>query len=221
MKKALIALTLIAFTGIATMAQIKEGHVKFEVNLSTDNPAMEMAVAMMDGATMEISFKNELTLTKMNMGTMMNIATTTNSKSNEVLICMGGMMGKKAIKTTLEDLKEQQPEEANLDVKLVNETKEIQGYKCKKAVITAMDGKEAIFWYTEEIEINKAGQSYLNDQIPGFPMEFEINQGGMKMSMKATLFEKKISGNASELFSMEIPAGYQEMSLDAMKSMGM
>jgi GLPGLI family protein len=134
---------------------------------------------------------------------------------------MGGMMGNKAVKTTMTELNEQQPDDADLDIEFVSETKDIQGYKCKKAVLTGKDGQQAIFWYTEEIEINKAGQSYLNDQIPGFPMEFEINQGGMKMSMKATFFEKKIPGNASELFSMEIPAGYQEMSLNAMQSMGM
>lgn len=50
-------------------------------------------------------------------------------------------------------------------------------------------------------------------------MVIEINQGEMKMSMKATFFKKKIKENAFELFSLNIPTGYQKMSLDAMKSM--
>lgn len=221
MKKTLLFLVVILFSSVTVNAQLTEGHVKYEMTVTSDNPAMEMAIAMMDGATMEIYFKGESTLVKVNMGMAMNMTTTTNSKSGEVLIKMGGMMGNKAIRSTLDEMKDQQPEESmESDVSLMNETKDIQGFKCKKAIFKDKDGNEAIFWYTEEITVSKLGQNYLNKDIPGFPLEFEMNQKDMKMAMKAILLEKSIN-NASELFSMKIPAGYQEISMKDMNGLGM
>ncbi len=220
MKKTILFLAVILFASLTTKAQLTEGHVKYEMTVSSDNPAMEMAMAMMNGASMEIYFKDESTLVKINMGMAMNMATTTNSKSGDVLIKMGGMMGNKAIKSTISEVGDVQPEDQDVAVEMISETKDIHGFKCKKATLTDKDGRKAIFWFTEEIAVSKAGQNYLSKEIPGFPMEFEMNQKDMKMSMKAILVEKKVS-NAKELFSMEVPAGYQIMTIDQMGSFGM
>jgi GLPGLI family protein len=155
------------------------------------------------------------------MGTMMTMTTITDEKSGELLMLMGGMMGNNAIKTTTDEMTENQPEKPKYDVVLSDETKTIENHVCKKATLTDEEGGETVFWYTEDISVSKKGQSYLNEDVPGFPMQFEINNGGMKMAMTVTSLEEKLDKKSADLFKMTAPEGYKEMTLDDLKKMGM
>src|SRR5690606_38083801 len=114
---------------------------------------------------------------------MMKITTITNTEAENSIMLMSGMMGNTAVKMSAEDLKKGEENVNETEVTLVDETKEIQGYNCKKAIATNEEGQESVIWYTEDLAINKLGQNYLNRQVPGFPLEFEINQGEVKMTM--------------------------------------
>jgi GLPGLI family protein len=221
MKKIILSLIFVASTVITLVAQLTEGHITYKIEMSSDNPEMEMAVGMMQGSTLDILFKDKITRSEMKMGTMMNMTTITDEKSGELLMLMGGMMGNNAIKTTTAEMTENQPEKPKYDVVLSDETKTIAKYVCKKAILTNEEGGETIFWYTNDIEVSKKGQSYLNEDVPGFPMQFEINNGGMKMSMTVTTIEEKLDKKSTALFKMNIPEGYKEMTLDDLKKMGM
>jgi GLPGLI family protein len=220
--KNLFLSTLLVLSSLATMAQTTEGHVAYKIDVTTDNPDMQMVVGMMQGSTMDVYFKDKITRSEMKMGSMMTMITITNETTEDLLMLMSGMVGQNAIKTTLTELDEQKTTEENpFTVALVNETKVIEGYTCKKAILTSEEGLESVFWYTEEIDISKKGQSYLNDQVPGFPMQFELNNGPMKMSMTVTKIEKSIDKKkAATLFDMTIPEGYKEMTMEDLKSMG-
>src|SRR5690606_40491910 len=111
-------------------------------------------------------FKDNLTRSEMSMGSIMKISTITNTEAENSLMLMSGMMGNIAVKITQEDVESAKVEAPEMEIVLVDETKDIQGYKCRKAIATDEDGSESIFWYTEEININKEGQSYLNSQVP-------------------------------------------------------
>jgi GLPGLI family protein len=214
--------TLLVLSSLATMAQTTEGHVAYKIDVTTDNPDMQMVVGMMQGSTMDVYFKDKTTRSEMKMGSMMTMITITNETTEDLLMLMSGMVGQNAIKTTLTELDEQKTTEENpFTVTLVDETKVIEGYTCKKAILTSEEGLESVFWYTEDIDISKKGQSYLNDQVPGFPMQFELNNGPMKMSMTVTKIEKSIDKKkAATLFDMTIPEGYKEMTMEDLKSMG-
>lgn len=214
--------TLLVLSSLATMAQTTEGHVAYKIDVTTDNPDMQMVVGMMQGSTMDVYFKDKITRSEMKMGSMMTMITITNETTEELLMLMSGMVGQNAIKTTLTELDDQKTTEENpFTVTLVDETKVIEGYTCKKAILTSEEGLESVFWYTEDIDISKKGQSYLNDQVPGFPMQFELNNGPMKMSMTVTKIEKSIDKKkAATLFDMTIPEGYKEMTMEDLKSMG-
>jgi GLPGLI family protein len=121
----------------------------------------------------------------------------------------------------LKELDSAQAEKPKTEVTLENETKVIEGYTCKKAIVTDEEGTESVFWYTEEISVAKKGQNYLNESIPGFPMQSEINNNGLKMIMTVTKVDKKLDKKATELFDMTIPSGYKEMTMEQLKSMGM
>lgn len=222
MKKILLSLALIVGSISVNYAQITEGHVTYKIDISTENPDMEMVVGMMQGSTLDIYFKEKVTRAEMKMGSMMNMTTISDEKSGKILMLMSGMIGKKAISTSAEELEgDAAKEKPKYDVELVDETKEIAGYKCKKAILTDEEGNETVFWYTEEIEASKKGQSYLNENVPGYPMQYEINNGGLVMGMTVTNISKELSKNDLKLFEMKIPEGYTEMTMEELQQMGM
>ncbi len=222
MKKILLSLALIVGSITVNYAQIKEGHVTYKIDISTENPDMEMVVGMMQGSTLDIYFKEKMTRAEMKMGSMMNMTTISDEKSGKLLMLMSGMIGKKAISTTTEELSSKdEKEKPKYEVELVDETKDIAGYKCKKAILTDEEGNESTFWYTEEIEVSKKGQNYLNENVPGYPMQYEINNNGLVMGMTVTNITKELSKSDLKLFDMAIPEGYSEMTMEELQQMGM
>ena len=152
------------------------------------------------------------------MGGMMEVTTIADVKSKESLVLMGGMMGQKAIKMNADDLK-------NIDVKKpaikkTGETKTIAGYKCVKYIVTT-DETVVNIWTTNDLIAAKDGMQYVNEEIPGFPLEFEASVMGMSLVGTASEVQKGLGkSNKKELFSMAIPSGYEEMSADDLNEMG-
>ncbi len=224
MKKLIFSAAFAICTAVTSMAQIDEGHIKFNMDVSASDPQMEMAVGMMQGSTVDVFFSGESIHSEVNMGAIMKVQTIVLGESGEALILMSGMMGNTAVPTTTEAMAKENDavETPELDIELVNETKEILGYVCKKAIITDEDGNETITWYSEELNVNTKGQSYHMEQIPGFPLEFTQSANGMSMAFTAAEIETKIDKKKKkELFSVEIPEGYTEMTPEELKTMGM
>jgi GLPGLI family protein len=206
------------------IAQIKEGHVGFNIETTATNPEMQMAIGMMQGSTLDVYFKEKATRGELKMGTVMTTTTLSDEVSGDVLILISGMMGNMAVKSKAND---QEPVDSDskldskVDVTITAETKLIQGYKCKKAVLTDEEGGVSTFWFTEDIDVFIKGQSAFSEDIPGFPMQFEFNKGGLIMTMTATKVETSLPKNSRELFKMTVPEGYKELTADELKQMGM
>ncbi len=220
MKKLLVSAVLLLGASISSIGQVTEGRALYKIDITSDKPEMQMAVGMMQGSTLEINFKDNLTRSEMKMGTIVNIITVSDGKTEDMLMLMSGMVGQKAVKTNAKELKEEK-KQAEPEVTLVDESKEVAGYTCKKAILTDAEGNESTYWYSEEIQVSKKGQNYLNEKIPGFPMEYELNQGPMKMTLTVDSFETKLPKKSKELFAMKIPEGYQVMTMDELKNIGM
>lgn len=215
-------MAMVVFSTLSLTAQLTEGNVKYTIDMSSTNPEMQMQLAMMQGSTFELFFQGDLTRSEMSMGSLMKIVTITNAKEENAVMLMSGMMGNTAVKMSPEDLKKGTEETPDVNVQFTEETKEIQGFKCKKAIVTDEEGTESVIWYSEEITVNKLGQSYLNNKVPGFPLQFELNQGEMKMTMTSTEFNKKLDKKlAKTLFDTTIPEGYTEMTPEQLQGMGM
>lgn len=221
MKKIFLTLTFAVLTAISLMAQLTEGHITYKIDITSDNPDMQMAVSMMQGSTMEVYFADKNTRSEMKMGTVMTVTTITSESTGDMLMLMSGMVGQNAIKSKLDEVESKKEEAPKMEVTLVEETKTISGYTCKKAIVTTEDGTETVYWYTSEIEVSKRGQNYLSADIPGFPMQFELNNNGMIMTMTVEKLDKKLGKKSSELFDMKIPAGYKEMTMEELMQMGM
>jgi GLPGLI family protein len=223
MKKIIVLiLAIVSVASSSLEAQITEGHISYKMDVASDDPDMAMAVSMMQGSKMEMYFKDKATRVEMSMGAMMNITSITDENSGNVLMLMGGMMGKNAVQTTIAETEKSNTENMpKYDVTFSDETKVIEGYNCKKAILTDEEGNENIFWYTEEIMMSKKGQNYLNEEIPGMAMQYDMNNGGLKMTLTVTKVETTLDKKTSKtLFQTAIPDGYNVMTMDQLKMMG-
>lgn len=222
MKKQFLVIIALFAAITFNFGQVKEGHFTYTIEMSSDNPDMQMAIGMMQGSTMDLYMMPEKSRVEVKMGALMTMTTIVDSKQEKMLLLMGGMMGNNAIPSTFDDLKANDSLKSDIKVELVNETKKVAGYDCKKALVSDEEGNSTVFWYTEEIQVEKEGHMYLNKEVPGFPMEYDINQNGMIMKMTVTKVETKLDKTAKKtLFSLDIPEGYKEMTMEEMQTMGM
>lgn len=222
MKKITLLLALFVVASTTTLAQLKEGHVSYEISVSSDDPEMAMAIMMMDGSSMDVYFSGDLVCTELNFGAMFSMSTVANDKSGEVLMLMGGMMGNKAVLTTQEEMKADADETAvEPTVVLHKDKKKILGYKCKKAVLIDQDGNEMIYWYTKAIKPKNPDVNSPANKIPGLALEYQTNQGGMLMSFVATNVEKSLKEDKkTEKLSMTVPEGYETLTYEEFSGMG-
>lgn len=216
--KKILTLVSILFIAVSSFSQLKEGHVKFKIDIESNNPEMQMQVAMLQNSKLDLFFNNKTTRSEFAMGTIMTMITVANAESDQLLMLMSGMVGKQGIKTTITEINKKKPEDA-INVKLIDENKTILGFKCNKALVTDAEGYESVFWYTSEIEVDKKGQSMFSEKIPGFALEYEMSQQGMTMTMTAVEVDKKLDKKQKELFDLVIPTDYKEITLEDLNSM--
>lgn len=220
MKSTLAIFTLFFLFTFSVVAQTTEGHVSYTITSSTNNPDMQMVIGMMDGSKMDIYFTPEATRTDVKMGLMMSVISITNLKTKDILSLMDGMGSKFATKNTITNMTEN-ADSSKVEITYTEETKTILDFPCKKAIVKGADGVETFFWFTEDIKINVEGQNYFNSKVPGFPMEFEINNNGLTMKFTATTIEKELPKKTkSTLFDMTVPEGYELKTTDELMQMG-
>ncbi len=222
MKKLILLFAVTILTSVMSFAQMEEGHISYDIDVSSDEEGMEMAVMMFNGSTLDLYFADNKARTDMDMGTMMSMTTIMDNGSGEILMLMGGMMGSKAVKTTTEEMNvNEEEEEAEMDIQLTKEKKTIAGYKCKKAIITDAEGNELVYWYTEDIKTATTDSKSAAAKLPGQALEYVVNNGGLVMSFTATKVETSLnSSDIKSKFDMTIPDGYEEMTFEEFTSMG-
>jgi GLPGLI family protein len=210
---ALACLTLL-FT---SFGQLKEGHIQYDLalNMDPDDPSAEMMSTMMEGSTMDIYFQDQNSRSEIQMGKMMKMVIVVEATSGNSLTLMSGMFGKKAIQANI-NVEEVKDEE--YDVELTNESKEVLGYNCKKAILTSKEGNIMTAWYTEDLTVYKKGINFMQEQIPGAPLEFEMDMNGLGMKVTAKKIEKALS--AEDLFNLTVPEGYDLTTLEELNKMG-
>ena len=93
MKKFLLTFGISLFSFLLSFAQIKEGHIAYTIEGSSDDEDMAMAVMMFQESSLHLYFSEEKTRAELNMGTLMSTSTVIDSKTGEVMILMGGLMG--------------------------------------------------------------------------------------------------------------------------------
>jgi GLPGLI family protein len=199
----------------AAMAKDFKGVITYKISYPGMDMDASMAAMMPKLATMTI--KDNMAKFEISMGSMGSQMEIINGDDNTVTSCMD-MMGQKFYYVeTEEDIDGEIEENENVTVDIKDETKEIAGYECQKAVVTVNDnGTEMLFtiYFTDEIGTSSMNMSnpYFAD-IDGAMLEFEINAGGGTMKMEAISVTKK---NVSD-DEFEVPEGFVEKTPEEMK----
>jgi hypothetical protein len=205
---------------LSAQKSITEGSVDYVMKFSGDNPMM----AMMGSPTMALKFKGDLSRLDMNMmNGLIKMTTITDSKKQKALMLMDiSMMGKKsAVEMTPDDMKSADKEQIEQvgEVKVdyfYNERKSIMGYDCYKAIVSVGDDVSIVMYLTEAIKIDAKQVNKSMSNVKGFPLEYEMDQQGMKINVVA----QKVTTDKQDakLFELKVPAGYEKMTLDQFKA---
>src|SRR5690554_967484 len=214
--KIITLLTTFIFTVGFLFAQ--EITVKYDLTMKSDDPEVQAQLGMMQGSTLQVFSKGNKSRTEMSMGGLMTTTTILDSDKKKGVLIMDGMLGKQA-STFDEEMNETEDTDENLEVELVDETKEILGYTCKKAIIYTEDDVELVYWYTEDVVATDGSlNKYVKKEVPGFALEFSVEQPQMTMVFVATEFKQKVK-ETKGMFDIKIPEGYTEKSFEEMSNM--
>lgn len=215
MKKIVLSLFL-AVAGLS-IAQ-STGKLTYTMDVTSDNPEMAMAVGMMQGSKMDLSFIPGKSRMDMSMGSMMKMTTITEVKKDVSLLLMDIMGQKIATESKISSGEKEAASTPKPNVEKTSETKEIIGFKCQKTIIRTEDGNEMIMWTTKDITASLAGQKQFGSaSFEGIPLEFSTEANGMSIHFVATKFDKVVDKKG---FSTKIPEGYTVMTEEELQNMG-
>ncbi|WCL80943.1 DUF4412 domain-containing protein [Saprospira sp. CCB-QB6] len=232
MRRAQLAIfSLILFLGLGTtslMAQKKmtEGYIKYTMNMAgeEENPM----AAMLNGSEMKVYFLGSQVKTSINMMSgMMNMNIIMDNEAQAGLMLMSiPMMGKNmAVELTKEQIEEMKAQQKNVGASqpefkyFKRKRKKIAGYKCNKVEVKMPGVDEPLTMYVTK-KIKPAGQSQIQEQLPGldgFPLRYEISQGGIKLVFEAEEISNKPP--KAEVFDRSIPEGYEKTTLEELGGM--
>ena len=125
----------------------------------------------------------------------------------------------------LNDIKKGNEEEENKKnsavVEKTDEIKEIAGYKCRKYKMTTENGPTELY-ATDKIRPENDRGKYGHKDVKGFPLMIKVTttQSGASttMTMVATKVDKSVKDNS--IFDLKVPEGYEEKTMDDLKSIG-
>lgn len=213
--KSLLLITAFISSAFLSVAQTGT-YIKYKMDVDAKDESMAMMESMMMGSTMEIATSSERTYAKNNMGALSVTEVEVTMEDKTMTMYMTGMMGKMAFQGNIDSLNTDEPDSTDIDLKLIDESKEILGYKCKKAVITDNAGNRSTYWYTEDIE-RPEGVSQMPNQIPGLCLQMEISNEMMNMTYTAT--DVKENSDISK-YKITIPEGVDVQSFEDLENMG-
>jgi GLPGLI family protein len=203
-KKTILLLSYCIASVLHLTAQNKstfEGVVKYDISFE-DSGLPPEAVAMLKGAEIVLFMKPDKQRFDANM-IMQNTSSIMDNKKKTMVTLMDIMGQKYLIKMNEEDVKKEQESAPQTEIKYLDETKEIAGYKCKKAEVTIKNkGTEVMtmyVYYTEELPPTVMKPVYKG--LKGCPLEYTLNTNGIKMKFTA----KSVSKEAVPDTKFEIP----------------
>ncbi|PCH92025.1 MAG: hypothetical protein COB85_08595 [Bacteroidetes bacterium] len=101
-----------------------------------------------------------------------------------------------------------------MKVHFTDETKEIAGYKCHKAVVTFKNNikEEFNIFYTDEIDIENSNWCTPFNEIKGVLLEYHVRKYNYEMKLVAT----KVTKADIDANDFVVPSDYEQISQDEM-----
>ncbi len=213
-----LVICLVIYSGQA-QAGGKDFNGVIVYNISYGETDMDPQMAAMMPKTMKMKIKGESSRTEISMG-MGSTIVVFNGETKSGFTLMDIMGQKYAMEMTAEELEQDIEKEPDMDVEVTGETKEIAGYKCKKAIVksneSGAEDMEMVVYFTDEL-----GTGMLNYNNPvfkdvqGVMMEYSLKENDINMTFTAiSVTKQKVSDD-----EFEIPEGYNVMTMSDFENM--
>lgn len=223
--KRLALITVLGFMGCLSLFafelgnNLNHGTINYDIKISGKEEMPERMKKMFKNSSMTFMWRKNRSRTKMDLGPgKVDVI----NNGEKALMLMNMMNQKYASKMSREELKAYQEEQKGTDysIEKTDQTREIAGYTCKKAIMKVKRKGKTMnmdYWFTNEIQAPKASMQYAHEEIKGFPLMMAFNRNRMNMQFKATSIDQ--SKPSDSKFSLAIPDGYTEKSLEELKQM--
>ena len=200
-----VTLLLSAFS-LKAQKVISEGTLIYNISIQTGSNEPKMA-DMLDGATTAIYIKGSQSRSELVSGLGSEV-TIYDSKKGSGVILKDYSAQKLMITLTKDDWDKKNSKYEGITFETTNETLNIAGYNCKKAIARLKDGSSFVVYYTPEVEVADKDYDYQFKNLPGLALQYEWQSG--KMRFKYTL--SKINFDVIPISKFDIPkSGYRVM----------
>ncbi len=217
MKKSIFLSFFLMFCSMMIMAQDQGTLTMAITDVSSDNEQMAAGLEMMKGTELKVTYDGKRSMTKMNMmGGMVktDIKMSEEGNMDMYMDMMGQKMWIPATKAEMEKAQAESGADQEFDYQYdENDTKEIAGFNCYKMTMTTPANPEFTLtaYVTEDIDINAAViQNVDITKFKGFPLEYTMDMGMMKMTFSTTEFSKEADLSVFEVDTK----GYKKMTME-------
>lgn len=206
----------------SSYAQTDKGTLTMELtDVASDNEQMAAGLEMMKGTSMIVTFTDKKSMSKLDMmGGMIktDIMIDPAGDLNMYMDMMGRKIWVAATKAEQDLMKAKNPEANDFDIAYdKSDTKEIAGFKCYKMTVTspANPDMELTAYITEDIDINaQVIQNMDINQFDGFPLEYTMNTGMMRMTFSTTAYEPTVDLSVFDVDQSQ----YKKMTMEEFQS---
>ncbi len=210
-RKYLILFFLIGLLSLKGFSQqvINEGVLTYNISIQTGSSEPKMA-DMLDGATTTIYLKGSQTKSDMLSG-LGKESTIYDSRTGTGVILKDYSGQKLMITLDKADWEKKNRKYEGITYAISDETVNIAGYDCKKAIATLKDGNSFTVYFAPGIKVSNLNYDNPFKTLPGLAVQYEWKSG--KMMFKYTL--AKISNETIPSSRFEIPkSGYRVLTFE-------
>lgn len=208
-QKGLLALSLLLALATNAQKKLTEGIIQYDVviNTGSDQPK---AADFLDGATTTVYVKGNRSRSEM-VSALGTQATVVDGSKNSIAILKDYGSQKYLINLTPANWKEMNQKYEGVQYTLVDSTRQILGYTCKKAVGKMADGTPLQVWYTPDVVVDNKNFNIMGQNLPGLAMQYEAAMGNMNVIYTVS----KLSFTTVPVARFDLPkSGYRIMTYE-------
>ncbi len=191
---------------------ISEGVIEFEITYPETDAGDLMSSILPNEMTLK--FKNNKTIGELSSMGIFTTSVIAYPDSKKVAQLVKIMTKKYVLMLDSAEVKDLYSELPEMTIHFVDETKEIAGYKCKKATITFKNNikEEFSVYYTNDIGIKNSNWCTPFHEIDGVLLEYQVRKYNIEMRLTAKSVMKSVVDDSE----FEIPPDYDTITQEEM-----
>lgn len=182
-------------TGLFAQKIMNEGVITYQIAIESTKGEKQVASAL-NGATVTLFVTKDRSRTEM-VSTPGTETTVFDNKAGTGYILKEYSGQKLMITTTKANWEQKNQSNTTLKFTIDDNTTNILGYNCKKAVATA-DGKQYTVYFDPSIIIANKNYNNAFPQLPGLPVQYELSSGNL--NFKYSLLKYSFEGILASKF---------------------